>query len=896
MSWFDAVRHRAYVLLRGEKYAEEIEREVRFHLDLDAAAVEHDGLPTDDAELAARRRFGGVTYHREETRRMTTLTWADHLRQDLSYAWRGLKRSPGFTIMVALTLGLGLGVNASMFSLLDELFLRPPSGVAAPREIHRLYQDLLRPNEPTGRLTFEVLRYPQFRAIAAADSTVGLAAYTPPESALVAQGDAQRTIRQSYVTGSYFKVLGVRPQLGRFFVDEETRIETPTPRAVLSDAFWRHAFNADSAILGRSITIDFRPFTIVGVAPPHFTGLDIDAVDVWSPANMDPAPSPAGVPWYESFMSSFVVFGRFATPAREEQFLNVATRAFRSVHMTYYVYDSTAVVHAGPILHALGPEKPGKEISISTRLAGVAIIVLLIACANVTNLLLVRATRRRREIAMRRALGVSRARLYEQLLVESVLLAAMGGAVALASSYWLTTALRRLLLPDVQWAGGAVGWRTVVFAASASLLVGVLAGLAPAWSAGRSDLATELRAGSGDAAYRRSPLRAALLIAQTALSVVLLVGASLFVRSLSNVRSLDIGYDAQHTLVIAASFAPPLFGPPANVLGQAMADVARHLSVLPGVEAIGYSDFAPLAGTAYEELALPDRDSLPKFGDQGPGHLVVSPGYLRAAGVRLIAGRDFTDSDRAGAQRVVIVSQSMARTFWPGESPIGKCIIEGKRTDPCSIVVGLVADVHQMRVIEPPRMQYFVPVAQSTRHVATRIIVRASDQVMPAIERQAALELKRALPTMTLPRITSMSQALAPQFRPWQLGATLFSAFGLLALLVAAIGVYSVVSYGVSQRTHELGVRVALGARMSDVLDLVIGESVKLVAIGIVLGIALSLTLGNLVASLLYRLSPRDPVAMVAAAIVLGAVGIGASLGPALRAARVDPMTALRVD
>ncbi|MGH7616412.1 MAG: ABC transporter permease [Gemmatimonadaceae bacterium] len=361
MSLFDGLRHRIYVLVHGERYVREIDREIAFHLALDAQAIEH-GTDSLAAEMAARRRFGNVTYTREETRRMTPLHWLDHLRQDFSYAWRGLKRSPGFTIMVALTLGLGLGVNASMFSLLDRLFVRAPSGVVAPREVHRLYQDLARPAEPTGKLTIASVRYPQFRAIRAADSTLAIAAFSPPESTTVALGDARRTIRESFVTGSYFAVLGVRPRLGRFFVDDENRIETPTPVAVVSDAFWRGALNADSSILGKRISVDFRPLTIVGVAPPGFAGLDVDAVDVWSPANLYPSSAgPRGEPWYDTYQSSFVVVARLRNHATQERFLSLATHVLQSVHVPYWG-DSTAAAQAGPILEAPGPEKPGTDI------------------------------------------------------------------------------------------------------------------------------------------------------------------------------------------------------------------------------------------------------------------------------------------------------------------------------------------------------------------------------------------------------------------------------------------------------------------------------------------------------------------------------------------------------
>jgi predicted permease len=512
----------------------------------------------------------------------------------------------------------------------------------------------------------------------------------------------------------------------------------------------------------------------------------------------------------------------------------------------------------------------------------------------------VRATRRRREIAVRCALGVSRLRLCEQLLTESVLLAALGGAAAVAFSYWAATALRRLLLPNVQWADGAVDLRLLAFVGAAALVVGVLAGLAPAFQATRPNLSSSLKAGARESAYQRSTLRTLLLVAQAALSVVLLVGSGLFVRSLNNVRALDLGYDVDR-----AVFVRPLFGassPPRAEIAAAIPSVVERLAVAPGVEAIAYAGSLPMNGISFGQISLPDRDSLPKLGDQRvPWFNAVSPGFLRAMGVKLLAGREFAPADRRGAPGVLVVSQSMARVYWPGENPLGKCVNLGQRGTACSIVVGVAADVHRMDVVEAPAqqapMQYYVPSDQASEFNSPRyIIVRIRSQHIGAFSRVAAQELKRAFPTMTRPHVLAMSQLLEPDFRPWRLGAILFTAFGALALVVAAIGVYSVVAYAVTQRIHEMGVRIALGARLIDIIGLVTTESFKVVAIGVALGILVALALGRLVASLLYGLSPRDPVVMAAAALVLCAIGITASLIPAWRASRVDPATALRAD
>jgi putative ABC transport system permease protein len=896
VSLLDGLRHRLIVIWRGERYAREIERELQFHLELEALSRTSDALGPLDRELAARRLLGNTTYYKEEVRAMTLLTWLDRLRQDAAYAWRGLKRSPGFTTAVVLTLGLGIGVNAAMFGLLDQLFVRPPAGVSAPKQIRRLYVDLSRPNEPGGRLAFDSFNYPYYRAVVGAeDSTVRIAAFTQPDSTAIVESDASIPVRRSLVTANYFGLLGVRPERGRFFAADEDHIEHPTPVVVLSDAFWRSTFAANGAIIGRTIRIDSHPCTVIGIAERGFSGIDLDAVDVWIPANNYGGSSGDKEPWFETFQSSFRLLTRVSTAAADERITTVATSAVRSVHLRGWAYDSTATVRSGPIVRALGPAKGAQELSISTRLAGVALMVLFIAYSNVANLLLVRATRRRREIAVRRALGVSTPRLYGQLLTESVLLSALGGITAMLFALWAGTALRHLLLPNVHWASAAITLRTLTFVGVLSLVAGIAAGLAPAANAMRPDLVDSLKAGGREGFYQRSKLRSALLIIQAGLSVVLLVGAGLFVRSLSNVRGLDLGYDVGHVLVVRPTFTGA--APPAAQIAAALPQIAERLRTVPGVQALAYASSSPMSGFTFSPVFLPDRDSLPMLGNERmPSMIGVSPDYFRASGIRLISGRVLSAADRPDRPSGVVVSQTMARVYWPGQNPLGKCIILGDRSKPCSIVVGVVADVHRMAVIEQPTMQYYVPVPVAGFGAARELIIRTSEREMPTVSRIATEEFKRLFPQMSVPRIRSMASMLEPQFRPWRLGATLFTAFGTLAVIVAAIGVYSVVAYAVSQRTHEMGIRIALGARMRDIVRLVLGESSRVVIVGVALGIVTAVGLSRLVASLLYGVSPRDPVVIGGAACILLAIGLVASIIPGWRAGRVDPATALRAD
>jgi len=899
MSLIDGLLHRLRVLHRGERYSEEIASELRFHADLEALAQRSENRDRVAAEISVRRAVGNVTYYREEVRRMTPLAWFDGLRQDLNYAWRGSARAPGFTAAAVITLGLGIGVNASVFSFLDRLFVHAPDGVVAPSAVRRLYIEYSRPEEPSGRLAFDSFSYPYIRALTLAeDSSVKLAAFTSADSTAIVDGEARVPVRLSRVTGGYFSVLGVVAERGRLFTGEETRIESPTPVAVISDALWRSSFGADEHILGRAIAIGTRRFTVIGIAARSFSGIDVDAVDVWAPANTYEGSGFNGLAWYDTFQSAFRLIARVPPALPETKVLTAATAAIRSVHLTGWFYDSTAVARAGSILRAAGPSKAEKEVSISTRIAGVALIVFLIAVANVTNLLLVRAARRRREMAVRRALGVSGKRLYQQLLTESVFLGLLGGAAAALFALWGATALRRLLLPGTHWATSAVDGATLVFVALAALAAGVVAGLAPGFQSTRPELVNSLRAGAREGSYRHSRLRSTLLVVQTALSLVLMVGAGLFVKSLDLVRSIDTGYDVEHLAFVGPRF--PGARPPAGEVVARLELAVSRLRDVPAIEGVGMTSIAPMRGASYTTITLPDRDSLPEFeGERGASVSAVSPGYFGAVGIPVLAGRDFGDEDRHGGQNTLIVSRAMARTYWPGKTAIGQCLKLGKRSSsaPCATVVGIVGDVHRYDVVEKPRLQFYLPATQAdTFFTPTVLVIRARGANLMAAGAIAAAELRRAFPTSSPAVIRTMAQSLEPQFRPWRLGARLFLALGILALVVAAIGVYSVVAYSVSQRTREMGIRIALGARTADVLSLVVGEGARTVAIGVLVGVLVSLAAGRLVATLLYGITAHDPAVLAGAAVVLMLVGMTASMVPSVRAAKVDPVVALRSD
>ncbi|MDQ6612127.1 MAG: FtsX-like permease family protein, partial [Gemmatimonadota bacterium] len=557
--------------------------------------------------------------------------------------------------------------------------------------------------------------------------------------------------------------------------------------------------------------------------------------------------------------------------------------------------DSTGTrTFMASIVEARGGESFSKEIAMSTRLAGVAAVILLIACANVVNLLLARAASRKREIAVRLALGVSRFRLIRQLMIESGVLAILSAGVALLVAYVAATTLRTLLLPNVHWRVSAIDLRVALFTVLLALIAGIVAGLAPALLSTRADLSHSLKSGVRDGGNRRSTLRTSLLITQAALSIVLLVGAGLFVRSLRTVESIETGYDADRLFYATIGYDRELENRRKEIADR-LPDAVARIRNIPGVEKVATAENIPMYAISFATLFLPGRDSLPPLTGDGPFESIVSPEYFATVGMRILRGRDFTESDGADGEPVIVVDENLARSLWPNEDPLSKCLIVEKRELPCRRVIGVVTASHFANVIEKPSSHFFVALAQfPERGGAGTIVVRTAPGRTKQIGVIAARELSKMFGDWSRPRARTMEEIQARDMRPWRVGASLFTAAGLLALLVAAVGVYSSIAYTISQRTQEMGVRVALGASAINILQLVVSEGVRVVAIGIGIGLIAALALGSVIASLLYETSPRDPYVLVVSTVTLLMVAIVACSIPAWRAASVDPLSAMR--
>ncbi|MDQ3950278.1 MAG: ABC transporter permease, partial [Gemmatimonadota bacterium] len=726
-----------------------------------------------------------------------------------------------------------------------------------------------------------------------------VAAYSE-RNAITGRGAEASELRVAQVTWDFFPLLGVRPALGRFFGPDEDRPPQGENVVVLDGGYWERAFGADSGVLGRALDISGSPYTIIGVAPKGFTGAELERRDAWVPTSARALQQPRP-DWPTTWNAWWLeIIGRLKPGVTPQQAGADATAAHRRAYAGPPDYTvARATLSVAPLRYNK-ERKESTEVAISRWLAGVAAVVLLVACANAGNLTLARVLRRRREVAVHLALGISRGRLVRLLLAESVLLSLAGGAAGLVLALVGGRLIRDMQLPNVSWTGSPVDARVLAVTALAAFATGVLVGLLPALQGSRPDLTAALKAGAREGAVHRSRLRTALTVTQAALSVVLLVGAGLFVRSLWNVRALRIGIEPDRVLVVGVRWSSDAGLPREEVERMEVRRKALYERALerfrrlPGIEHASLTVGSPFGSSFIVGLAVPGRDSLPRLPGGGPWVSMVTSDYFRTVGTRVLRGRVFTPADGPTSERVTVVNETMARTLWPNGDAIGRCLLLNNAL--CSRVVGVVEDARRRQLLhEEPAMQYYIPFGQEGGISGTTLLVRPVGDATKMIG-TVRRELQQLEPAVGYVSVQTLQEIINPQVRPWQLGATMFTAFGALALLVAAIGLYSLIAYLVAQRTHELGVRVALGARAPDIARLVMGRGIAPAMVGLVLGVALALALGRFVEPLLFQTSPRDLGVFVVVTATLLAFAVLASLVPTWRATRVDPLTALRVE
>ena len=898
MSWLRGLWLRVRYYVFRTRYDREMEEEMRFHLELRAAEHQHAGMSEDDARDAALRRFGNVTSLQEYRRSAVGFPSLDTIGQDLRYVLRAIRHSPGFSAMVVLTLGLGIGANAAMFGIVDRLLLRGPAHVVDSDRVVRIYATQTDPS--FGESTESVVGFVTYAHLrAAAHDFEDLAVYARTE-ATVGKGFDAHLVQLGRVSWNFFPLLGVRPRLGRFFGADEDHPPRGENVVVLDEGYWKRTFGADPTVLGKTIVIGGVTYTIIGVAPQGFTGVELARRDAWVPISLTywgPAAD-----WSTSWDVNWLqIIGRLKPGITLEQAGVDATAA----HQRSYDGPSnhtmrTATMSMAPLrFNRRGLEST--EDRVARWLVAVAMIMLLIACSNVANLFLARAARRRREVAVRLALGISRRRLVRLLLAESVVLGFMGGAVGIIVAFAGGRFVRGVLLPNVAWTQATVDLRVLAVTALAAMATGVLVGLMPALHGTRLDLTSSLKSGVREGGMQRSRLRTMLTITQAALSVVLLVGAGLFVRSLWNVYGLHLGLEPGKVLTVAFDWPTVAGGSDQERKRErwrqnAFYDEAlARARTIPGVERAAVVVGTPFQSSMSIDLRVPGRDSLPALPGGGPFIRAVSDDYFATAGTRVLRGRAFTAADVSGAARVTIVNETMARTLWPGRDAIGECLLMD--TMPCARVVGIVEDARRFNLREDPAMQYYIPLGEERAlgFGGRKMFIRPRGDAGTLAQTLRA-EMLRLNPGIAFVTVESLQDSLDPQIRPWRLGATMFGLFGALALVVAAIGLYSVISYLVTQRTHELGVRIALGAPMGNIVVLVVRYGVGLASAGILIGTVLALNASRWIEPLLFETSPRNPMVFALVALVLLVVAFLASVVPAWRASRVDPIEALRAE
>ena len=876
-------------MLRRDRLDAELAEELRHHREL----AERDGEPTA-SDLRTR----------EAAREQWSWPWLDQVQQDLRFALRGLRRNPGFAATVIVTLGLGVGANTVMFGVLDRIMFRPFPYLRDPGTVHTVHIQSQGRDGPVFHTGYEYTRFLDLQRWTTSFSQ--FAAYSGGATA-IGTGQDTRVRRVARVSGTFFEFFDARPALGRFFGPAEDATPIGAPVVVLSYGFWQAEFGGRADVLGKPLQVGNILATIIGVTPQGFTG-------VW-----EGDPPPAYIPITTFAGSSGGPDDRTNYYTRYNWgWLRMMVRRNPGVSVAAASADLTAALErswnteialdpgttplnvarpraiAGSLKLSAGPEA-GLEAKTARWVSGVALIVLVIACANVTNLLLARYLRRRRETAVRLALGVSRGRLIRQSVAEGLVLALIGSVVAMLVSLWGGAAVAGLFgsepIPGSAPAGPELDTRTALVAMVFALVAGVLTSVGAVLLAPRDDVAGVLKAGMKDTAYRRSGARATLLVLQGALSVILLIGAGLFVRSLQRVSEMRLGYDPDRVLVVMQNMRGEQIPPAQRAeLGKRLVEAAK---AMPDVEAASWASSIPFWSTSSTDLFVAGIDSVRRLGRFTQQR--ATPEYFKAMGTRIVRGRPYDDTDREGTPRVVVVSEAMARTLWPGRDALGQCIRVWNDTMPCTTVVGIAEDAVQNSMVDDPSLRYYLPMDQDLNLGGHTVLVRVRSDVDRQVE-PVRKALQAEMPGLSYVSVFPLREIIAGQRRSWRMGATMFMAFGCLALLVAAVGLYGVIAYNVGQRMHEIGVRIALGARQKHVMRLVLGQGIRFAVLGVGIGLLVAVWASRWIEPLLFKQSPRDPVTYSVVAGLLIVVALVASAGPAVRATRADPNDALRSD
>lgn len=880
-------------LFRKEAVDRDRNAEMLFHLEMQTEQFVREGMSPEDARRAARVAFGGAERYREERRQASWVHVLEDLMADVRYAARSLRRRPGFAVAVALTLGLGVGGTTAIFSVVDGLFLRAPAGVEDADRVRRIYiardEGSLRTGPGGGPGSY--LDYVALRDHLGTAEHV--ATFLNPTLVDHGLGVEAEQIRVGVVSRNYFRTLGVRPHAGRFFLAEEDEQEGLNPVSVVSHSFAESRLGGADAAIGAVLLLNGQNVPVIGVAARAFTGLDATATDVWVTTASAAPMGLAFSGWRTNEgMIALGYVARLAPAAEAAALEEEATTLLRHLAEQYPGLDPTPLAHTNSVVPAAGPNRsPAADLSL--WLGVVAVLVLVIACANVSNLLLARGMTRRREMGVRLSLGATRGRVARQQLAESLGLAGLGAVAGILVTFAGLVLVRQFPLP---LSAGQLDGRLLLFAVVVALLTGVIFGLVPALRAGRLDTMRALRENRLNPGVGGARARRALVALQVALSVVLLVGAGLFVRSLRQVYAIDPGLELGRVLTVEVDLAQA--GYSADEREQFYRDARNRLDALPDVERTAMVHFPPFGGMAYSiGWDLPGAED-PGF-DEGPYRNLAGSGFFRTIGTQVLDGREFVLADARG-EPAAVINERMARAVAPAGRAVNLCVALGAQVEEggCTRIVGVVENYRHRYLREADVPMVFLPRERDPAAISwggPALMVRTRGDAADAVAtvRSAVQELRPALPYVA---VEPLEEAVRADVLPYRLGATLFTLFGALALILAAVGLYGVLSYFVTERTPEIGIRRSLGAPAGRVVRLVVGQGFIPVTGGLAVGLAAAWGGTRFITSLLFGVQAQDPLAFIAAvAFLMGVAGL-AMLAPARRAARVDPMIALRED
>lgn len=907
MHWLGELGRRIGMLLRKRQFDADLEEEMRLHQELRAEENLRAGRTPEDARFAAKKRFGNATVLREESHMAWGWGWFEQFAQDVNYGVRAMLRSPGITIVALLSLALGIGANTAIFSLVDAVMLRSLP-VKEPKQLV-VFGEALDSGISDQFAHGSLYSYPFYREAQKRNHVFsGMAAVfsmlNDTHGTVEGRGEAE-PMNIQLVSGTYFPVLGVQPAMGRVFTDEDDRIKDGNPVAVVSYTWWKRNLASDATIVGKKLTIDSAVFTIVGVAPPEFFGTSVGELpDIWVPLSMQKEVPPHWDGYNQNFTEPLYLIGRLKPGVNMAQANTEANllfhqilRGFPDAPLSQENLETLNKTQIKLTSISGGLNKLRREASEPLMILMTIVgLVLLIACANIANLLLARSTARAREFAVRQALGARRSRLIRQLLTESLLLAIAGGALGIAFAAGASRLLLRMVSngPEPLPLDVSINVRLMLFTLTVAGTTAILFGTIPAFRATRLQLTESLKDGRGLVGTgAKSPLAKGLVISQIAFSLVLLVGAGLFLRSLINLMNVDTGFNKENVLRIRMDVSSAGYkrGEDARLIALYQ-QIEERVHMLTGVRA------ASISMWVYNEGSWNNRVSVQGFEvprDNNVKHNVIGADYFATMGISLLTGRTFGPQDTATSQKVAVISETMARTLFPPGSVIGHHYGRGGPENANNIeVIGIVKDAKFGSLQETPQQVDYLPYVQEGGYLNDLQVRYAGDFSSTASAvRRAIHQVDRNLP---IAEITTLDEQIARSIIGQRLVAQLSTFFGLLAVFLSCIGIYGVMSYVVARRTNEIGVRMALGAGRSHVLWLVMREILWMVVIGVAIGVPVALAGDRFVSSMLFGLKATDPLSLLGAVVILLLVAAFAGYLPARRASRVDPMVALRYE